>query len=174
MCISHGMAGRSAPSHLPQEFNASLSLPCAVTFVDKDEGQPSTGFCYPKNFPFGSPFGKEEGQPPPLSDPPPRSSAPMRAWYPHRVVQSSRKQWQLDRHLHPHPPTSSSVCEVHSPGVICGPPVRGLRAHEAPRAMRLRDRGGRRHIRQHPRLSIQCVAVPPPPSSLFLLVVGGA
>ena len=35
----------------------ALSLPCTVTFADKEEGQPSMGFCYAKKNPnmFGSP-----------------------------------------------------------------------------------------------------------------------
>ena len=71
----------------------ALSTPCTVTFVDKEEGQPSMGFWYGKKkflLPlapnmFGSPVGKEEGQSPsdllPSSPNPPASSssAPMRA-----------------------------------------------------------------------------------------------
>ena len=52
-----------------------LSLPCTVTFVDKEEGQPSMRFCYANKFPaplapiMFSPVGKEE-PPPPLQNPP--------------------------------------------------------------------------------------------------------
>ena len=50
----------------------ALSSGCTVSFVDKEEGQPSMGFCYAKKIfsvplsqnMFGGPVGKEDGQPP--------------------------------------------------------------------------------------------------------------
>ena len=69
----------------------ALSLPCTVTFVDKEEGQLSMAFVIPKNFlapsllnMFGSPFG-EEGQP--------RCGIQMRVHDQYRLAQSrSAKQ----------------------------------------------------------------------------------
>ena len=48
-----------------------------MTFVDKEDGHPSMGFCNAKKFPnmFGSPVGKEEGHPP--SPPAPLRPSPQ-------------------------------------------------------------------------------------------------
>ena len=63
----------------------ALSLHCTVTFVDKEKGPPSTGFCYAKN--NSGAFGAEcvwescwqAGAPSSSPDPALPRSAPMRA-----------------------------------------------------------------------------------------------
>ena len=70
----------------------ALSFSCTVTFVDKEEGQPSIGFRYAKKKQspvpsapnmFASHVGKEQGQTPPTPRHPPPSSIPMRPCSPH-------------------------------------------------------------------------------------------